>query len=278
MEKINESSGANLSSIFTDMTYCLFNTVSELARSNDVENLVELGVTQEQANYISMLRPIQIARMKNCINLNIDHDLLIEALDSDVEADDEELKLHVNTAALLLNRLGLISANNDVPTEVKEFDLPPNVIYRLSISSAGDFRRTARTGIKFFTLTANEQNLTMTLEHLIEEMHHEYVIDQLILADASHSMLNALTGIRKRWFTEQRNRHNMPVSAGGPPRKLSFEDEILAYQVWTKSAALPIAERCLEVHKSLGNIALRDSWTSIQKWIDYDNIPERITA
>jgi len=267
-----------VSSIFTDMTYCLFNTVSELARSSDMEKLIELGITLDQANNIATLRPIQIARMKACIDLKINHELLIEALDSGTESCDDELVLHINTAALLLNRLGLISANNDVPIEVKELNLPANVVYRLSISSAEDFRRAARTGIKFFSLTANEDNLTITLEHLLEEMRHEDVLDQLILADASFSMLNAITGIRKRWFTEQRNRHNMPVSAGGPPTKLSFEDEIVAYQVWTKNAGLPVAERCLEVHKSLGDIALRDSWTSIKNWLIYDEMPLRVSA
>jgi len=253
-------------SISREMAFCLFNKVCDLAETADIEKLIELGVTPEQANNIAKLKPSHIIRMNECVELTIDQDLIVEAIQGNMDTWSKNTGYHINTSAFLLNKLGLMACEPHPPQDLQDLNLAPSLIQILADATAMDFKRAAKSGIKFYKLSANESRLELTLSILMEEIKEEAIINKLIIGDASLAMLSAIAGTRKRWFTEQRTRLNVPLSSGGPPAKLNDDDDILAYRVWSDNLDLPLPERFLKVYEALNNIALRDIWASMKTW------------
>jgi len=259
-------------SLYTDMTYSFLVKLMDASLISDKERITELGFTPVQVNVISNLPHsdlYKLSRIYKLLDISINEIYLTKAINqakenvrcrSDIENMDITHKL--------LRNLSTLSAHETESKSLSElFNLSNKIISQLASMTIQDTLAIARTGIVFYEISANEFKLAMALEYIQESRREEEAINHLIVKDASWPMVHALTGMSRALFQEMRKSLNAPKTLGGPPRRLTEEEEIIAWNSWVKTANKTPLERCITVSQTLNDIALRHLWPTLSEWL-----------
>lgn len=269
-----------MQSLYTDMTYSFLVKLMDTSLISDKERITELGFTTVQVNIISNLPHsdlYKLSRIYKLLDISINEIFLTKAINqakenvrcrSDIENMDVTHKL--------LRNLSTLSAHETESKSLSQlFNLSNKIISQLASMTIQDTLAIARTGIVFYDITANEVKLAMALEYIQEARREEEAISHLIVNDASWPMVNALTGMSRALFQEMRKSLNAPKTLGGPPRRLTEEEEILAWNSWASTAEKTPLERCIAVSQTLNTIALRHLWPTLSEWMKQENASEK---
>jgi hypothetical protein len=260
-------------SLYTNMTYSFLTKLINTSLNADVESLSESGVTIKQVEILASLQHsdlFKLSKIYQLIDIYVDVPLLDKAISlakngvrsyGDVENMDITHKF--------LSQLSTLSADeHERLTLTSKFDLPPEKVKQLAAMNLHDTLAISRTGIVWYEITANEHKLPMALEFILETKRETEAINQLIIKDASWPMFLALTGMQRSVFQEMRKTLNAPKTLGGPPRRLTDMEEVVAWNAWKESAGKNPLERCLAVSQMLNDIALRHIWPTLSEWMD----------
>lgn len=258
--------------LYTSVTFTFLGKIERAALENDKERILSLGLEPEQADRIAALRAgdvFKLSRIFQIINIKLDEDLLLIAFNKAGEGDfvqhDIEDANITNELLRMLSYEAVQSVNHEYISQ--EFGLSHSTIAQLSKLTLIDIARIVKTGIHFYTVSADEWRLPMALDFIEEQHREEENINKLIEADASYPMVHALTGMQKKPF--QTIRKNMGLlqssSTGGAPKQLDQEQSHIAYKAWQDSEGLPIVDRCLAVHEAV-NVGLRHLWPRIEEF------------
>ncbi|WP_292398586.1 MULTISPECIES: STY4526/YPO1902 family pathogenicity island replication protein [unclassified Methylophaga] len=268
-----------MQSLYTNMTYSFLTKLINTSLNADIESIHDMGVTVEQVEMISSLPHgdlYKLSRIYQLIDIHVDVTLLDKAISlakngirniGDVQDMDITHKL--------LRTLSTLSADEtEIDNLTQKFEIPLRNVRELAAMTLQDTLAIARTGIVWYEITANEIKLPMALEYIIESQREAEAIKQLIVKDASWPMVHALTGMGKAAFQEMRKSLNAPKTMGGPPRRLSDDEEVLVWNAWNTSTGKYPLERCLEVSKTLNDIALRHLWPTLSAWLENESNPK----
>ncbi|WP_330109787.1 STY4526/YPO1902 family pathogenicity island replication protein [Methylophaga thalassica] len=269
-----------MQSLYTDMTYSFLIKLMDASLIVDKERITELGLTTDQVKVITALPHsdlYKLSRIYRLIDISVNELALTKAISlakdnvrcrNDIENMDVTHKL--------LRNLSTLSAHETESKSLSQlFNLSNKIISQLASMTIQDTLAIARTGIVFYDITANEVKLAMALEYIQEARREEEAISHLIVNDASWPMVNALTGMSRALFQEMRKSLNAPKTLGGPPRRLTEEEEILAWNSWASTAEKTPLERCIAVSQTLNTIALRHLWPTLSEWMKEENASER---
>ena len=64
-------------------------------------------------------------------------------------------------------------------------------------------------------------------------------------------------------------------TSGWSPRRLTEEEEIIAWNSWASTAEKTPLERCIAVSQTLNTIALRHLWPTLSEWMKQENASEK---
>lgn len=262
-----------MQSLYTDMTYSFLTKLVHMSTNADIESISEMGVSAEQADIITALPHSDLRKLSRIYQL-IDIDVDVELLDKAISLARDGVRQHVDipdmdvTHKLLSNIASLAADEHESSSLAYKFNLSQRKVQEIAKLNLLDTLAIARTGIVWYEIIANEIKLPMALEFIAESHREAHSINQLVIGDASFPMVQALTGMGKAAFQEMRKSLNAPKTLGGPPRRLSDDEQVLAWHVWNQTKDQYTIERCLSVSKTLNNIALRHLWPTLSGWID----------
>ena len=261
-----------MQSLYTDMTYSFLVKLMDTSLISDKERITELGFTPSQVKTISGLPHsdlFKLSRIYNLVDISIDEILLEKAINQGkqgirIHGDIQNIDI---THKLLRNLSTLAAHETESKTLNQLFKISNKTITQLSKMSIQNTLAIARTGIVFYDITANEIKLAMALEFIQESRREEEAINQLIVKDASWPMVHTLTGMSRALFQEMRKSLNAPKTLGGPPRRLTEEEEIIAWNSWIDATGKSPLERCIVVSQRLNSIGLRHLWPTLSEWL-----------
>lgn len=269
-----------MQSLYVEMSYNFFTKVVDASLSMDIEHIARMGVSPEQASTLTSLSHsdvIKLSRIYQLIDIEVDERLLQLAMKKasagemtygDIADKDMTIKL--------LSCLSTAASDDADSNQLKStLNISSETVQQLSRLNVVDTLTISRTGIIWYSITAKETKLAMALEFIEAENRERASLDELIKQDASWPMVNALTGMSRSVFQQMRKTLNAPKSLGGPPRRLTEEEEIKAWNVWKESAGKNDVERCLAVSKLLNDMALRNIWPTISEWLEMESVKRK---
>lgn len=263
--------------LYTKLAYRFLSHLTYTVSATDREEIARLGVTAAQANQIASLSLVELntlSGMSDLVIIEIDEDLLklaIEQSKQGVGAWTEEINLDVSLE--LLNALSALSSDEAHISKVeKKFGLSRTIVLELSKTTLIESIAISRTGIVWFDITANQEQLHRGLNYITSERAHQEKIHSLIRLDASWPCVRALTGMSKRQFQELRKIHQTPKRAGGAPRGLTVAEEHAVWAAWQNSASLEPIDRFLATSREAGEIPLRLLWPVLSRLLGYDEV------
>lgn len=258
-----------MQTLYTNVTFSFLKRLERATLNNDLEQIIDLGVTPEQADTIASFRPVDIfklSRIYQVVDIQIDEEAFDKAIN---QANDGSFTLNDNDSAEmsgdLLRALASLSTELETTQRIqKQFNLSDEAIYKLSSLTLSDIANIIRTGIVFYEITANEEKMALALEYVLQQNREEEAVAQLLSADASWPMVSYITGMSKNSFQALRKKMGLPSRLQGAPKQLSEEQSSAVYYAWLDSAQQPFLERCLAVHKAT-DLSLRQLWPRIEE-------------
>lgn len=245
-----------------------------LTHSQNRELITDYGFTGNQARLISNLKPSGVNRLiqlVKCITIKIDSALLVEAITSPAyEREQSPPNDHLEVSATILKHLSLIIEQSSTPGQLQITGVNDEAKHAVSKITLLEISQVVNTGIIFYQIEALTDNIDATLAFIAQEEEQEALFNKLVQANASFSMMNAITGIKKAQFRNYRLKYNFPTTQGGMPAKLSESEEMQARKAWLNSKSLQVEARCLAVYNAMSNVSLRDIWTSMSEWYEQD--------
>jgi len=271
-------------SLYETMTYSFLTKLTNASNNVDIEQLTDMGLSPEQADRISRLPHaylLKLCSFQNIIDITIDEELLSIAIERGSKqqrrfGDIPDMNI---TNTLLSNLATHASDPDEYRFLFQNLNLSPKFIPILASYSLLDILAVVKTGIIWYEITANSLKLEMALSQVEEAQLETELLRTLIKRDASFPMINALTGMGKAVFIDMRKAMGVPVTKGGPPRRLTDEEHEVLYYAWNETEGEPLPKRCLAVSKAIDNIPLRHIWPYLSKMIK-NEIPqfERVTT
>jgi uncharacterized protein DUF2857 len=267
-------------SLYTKMTYSFLTKLINTSLNSEIESIHDMGVTIDQVEKIASLTHgdlYKLSRIYQLIDIHIDIDLLDKSISLAKEGIRHSSDVQdMDITHKLLRSLSTFAADDAESANLtKKLDIPAKKVRELAVMNLQDTLAIARTGLVWYEITANEIKLPMALEYILESQREAEAINQLIVKDASWPMVHALTGMGKAAFQEMRRNLNAPKTLGGPPRRLTDHEEILAWNAWKSCTGKYPLDRCLEVSKTLNDIALRHLWPTLSEWMKNEETQEK---
>ena len=273
-----------MKSLYATMTYSFLTKLTNASSNVDIEELTDMGISPEQADRISRLPHAYLQKLcssHNIIEISIDEELLSKALER-----GSKCERHIGDVpdmGITNTLLSSLATHASDPEEYRflfqTLNLSPKFIPILATYSLNDILAVCRTGIVWYEITANSLKLDMALSLVEEAQLETELLRTLIQRDASFPMINALTGMGKAVFQDMRKAMGVPITKGGPPRRLTDEEHEALYYAWNDTEGESLPKRCLSVSKAIDDIALRHIWPYLSQMIR-NEIPEfdRVTT
>ena len=258
-----------MQTLYTNVTFSFLKRLEKATLNNDIEQIIQMGVSKDEANTIASFRPVDVfklSRIYQIIDISIDETALEAAIKQAGEGtrsftDNESAEI----AGDLLRALSSLSTEPEsVDRLQKHFSISEPTIYKLSSLTLIEIANIIRTGIVFYEISANEEKLSMAVEYVEQLNKEEATVEKLLSADASWPMVSFITGMSKNTFQAMRKRMDLPSRVAGAPKQLTEEQSSTFYYAWTKSKDKPFIERCLEVHEAT-QLSLRQLWPRIEE-------------
>lgn len=265
-----------MQTLYTSITFSFLRKIEQASLENDKELVIGLGLEPEHADRIAAFRAadvFKLSRIYKIVNIDIDEQLLLMAVDKANEGSFIEENIQdAELTGELLRMLSLQSMEvSNQKYLIDEFDISESAIEVIRNLTLFDISKVVKTGIHFYSITADEHKLPMALDFIESHYREEESINKLIEADASFPMVHALTGMQKKAFQIVRKQKGLLQSTGtgGAPKRLDQEQAHIAYEAWCNSEGKPLIERCLAVHKAV-DIGLRHLWPRIEEFRRYE--------
>lgn len=172
---------------------------------------------------------------------------------------DKAYTCAVFTASIL--NIGTTTKNKSFFT----FDVPDELVSRLSNMSLSDLRAIAKHSSRFITVRIDPPELDAAMHLVANDSENAELQDQLILHKATATMMRKFFGMHTTEFCARRKR--LGLTHEGQHRPLIFDEdtEALVWKEFQQLHHLEIRHRYLKVAENTG-LPLNAIWSVIQKY------------